>query len=142
MQYLRPMKQLVLIFVSLWLWLITPTIINAEPIEATINSSIVEESIKPVKTYYLTVLGQGRAELNLDPPATKIEVTSQSGDTTIRCGDEQNVYTCSPGKRLELEYNVATPIAQFWAENLSDIQVRLQIDVYQVVPEQNSPINN
>ena len=83
----------------------------------------------------LNVLGQGRGELNIDPPATKIVVTSQSGDTKIRCGDEQNIYTCSPGRKLELEYEVATPVVSFWGENLSDVQVRLQIDVDQIVPE-------
>ncbi|MDJ0901498.1 MAG: hypothetical protein QNJ55_22085 [Xenococcus sp. MO_188.B8] len=129
------MKQLIVIFFCLWFWFLTPAIINAEPIEAVIDSLIAEESVQPVKTYYLTVLGQGRRELKIDPPATKIVVTSQSGDTTIRCGDEQNVYTCSPGRRLELEYGVSAPVVKFWGENLSDIQVRLQIDVYQIVPE-------
>ena len=129
------MKQLIPILLCLWFWFIVPAIINAEPIEIAINSSIIEESVNPVKTYYLNVLGQGRGELNIDPPATKIVVTSQSGDTKIRCGDEQNIYTCSPGRRLELEYEVATPVVSFWGENLSDVQVRLQIDVDQIVPE-------
>ena len=129
------MKQLKVIFFCLCFWFLTLAIVNAEPVEAPINSPIIEESVKPVKTYYLTVLGYGRGELQIAPPATKIEVTSQSGDTTIRCGDEQNVYICSPGKRLKLEYDIDTPLAKFWGENLNDIQVRLQIDVYQIVPE-------
>lgn len=128
------MKQLKVIFFCLCFWFLTLAIVNAEPVEAPINSPIIEESVKPVKTYYLTVLGHGRWELQIAPPATKIVVTSQSGDTTIRCGDEQDIYTCSPGKRLELEYDLATPVTSFWGQNLSDIQVRLQIDVYQVVP--------
>lgn len=129
------MKQLKVIFFCLCFWFITLAIVNAEPVEAPINSPTIEESVKPVKTYYLTVLGYGRGELQIAPPATKIEVTSQSGDTTIRCGDEQNVYTCSPGKRLELEYDATNPVTSFWGENLNEIQVRLQIDVYQIVAD-------
>ena len=87
-----------------------------------------------MKTYYLTVFIQTRGELKIDPPATKIVVISQSGDTTIRCGDEQDIDTCSPGKKLDLEYDITTPVVSFWGQNLSDIQVRLQIDVYQTVP--------
>ena len=124
----------------MWSWFMVPTIINAEPLGEAINSQVVEQLVEPVKTYYLTVLGEGRGELNIEPPATKIVVTSLSGDTTIRCGDEKNVYSCSPGRRLELEYEVATPVVKFWGENLSNTQVRVRIDVYEVVlMEDDSP---
>ena len=131
------MKQLTTILVCLWFWLIAPAIINAEPIGEEINSQVIEQ-FQPVATYYLSVLGGGRGEVKINPPATKIIVTSQSGDIIIRCGDEQNAYTCSPGKRLELEYEVTTPLVKFWGENLSDTQVRLRIDVYQTVPTENN----
>ena len=136
------MKQLVPILVCLWFWLLSPAAINAEPVGEEINFQAKEQLVKPLATYHLSVLAGGRGELTLDPPATKIVVTSQSGDTTIRCGDEQNAYSCSPGKRLELEYENATPVVKFWGENLSDTQVRLQIDVYQTVPTPAIPIEN
>lgn len=129
------MKQLLIILVCLWFWLISPAIINAEPVGEEIDSQGTEQLAQPVETYYLLVLeGVGRREVKINPPATKIAVTSQSGDITIRCGDEQNTYSCSPGKRLEIEYEATTPVVKFWGENLSDTQVRLRIDVYQIVP--------
>ncbi len=129
------------ILVCLWVWLISPVIINTEPVGEEINTQVTEQVteqlIQPVATYHLSVLGGARGEVKINPPATKIVVTSQSGDITIRCGDEQNAYSCSPGKRLELEYEVTAPVVKFWGENLSDTQVRLQIDVYQTVPIEN-----
>ena len=137
------MKQLIPILVCLCLWLIVPAIINAEPIEEEeINSQVTETLVQPQKTYHLLVLAEARGEVTIEPPATKIVVTSQSGDITIRCGDEQNAYSCSPGKRLELEYEATTPLVKFWGENLSNTQVRLQIDVYQTVPLDNSLTKN
>ncbi len=127
------MKQLAPILVCLWFWLVPPAIITTEPIGEEINSQVNEQLVQPVETYHLSVLAGARGEIIIEPPATKIVVTSQSGDTTIRCGDEQNAYSCSPGKRLELEYEDARPVVKFWGENLSDTQVRLQIDVYQIV---------
>ena len=132
------MKQLIPILVCLWFWLIALAFLNASPVAEEINSQVTEQSVKPVKTYHLTVLAKGRGEVKINPPATKIVVTSQSGDTTIRCGDEQNAYSCAPGKRLELEYEVTAPVVKFWGENLNDTQVRLQIDVYQTVSLKNS----
>ncbi len=128
------MKQLVPIIVCLWFWLIAPAILNASTVEEETNSQIQEQLVQPQETYHLLVLAGARGEVKINPPATKIVVTSQSGDTIIRCGDEQNTYTCSPGKRLELEYEVTAPVVKFWGENLTDTQVRLQIDVYQTVP--------
>ncbi len=137
------MKQLIPILVCLCLWLIAPAIINAEPIEEEeINYQVTETLVQPQKTYHLLVLAEARGEVTINPPATKIVVTSQSGDITIRCGDEQNAYSCSPGKRLELEYEATTPLVKFWGENLSNTQVRLQIDVYQTVPVDNSLTKN
>ena len=128
------MKQLVPIIVCLWFWLIAPAILNASTIKEETNCQIQEQLVQPQETYHLLVLAGARGEVKINPPATKIVVTSQSGDTIIRCGDEQNTYTCSPGKRLELEYEVTAPVVKFWGENLTDTQVRLQIDVYQTVP--------
>ena len=136
------MKQLASILVCLWFCFIYPAVIDAEPVREDINSQVTEQLNQPVETYHLSVLAGGKGEIKINPPATKIVVTSQSGDTTIRCGDEQNAYSCSPGKRLELEYADNTPILKFWGENLSDTQVRLQIDVYQTVPVPESPTEN
>lgn len=132
MQYLKLMTQLAPILVCLCFWLIVPGIINFEPVVEEINSQ-AEILAQPIETYYLSILEEGRREVTIDPPATKIVVTSQSGDTTVRCGDTQNAYSCSPGKRLELKYDITTPVTKFWGENMSQTQVRLQIDVYQTV---------
>ncbi|WP_414548078.1 hypothetical protein [Anabaena sp. CCY 0017] len=104
------------------------------------NGSEIQELRQPIKTYFLTVLPEGtKREVKINPPATKIVVTSQSGDTGIRCGDGFSSYSCLPGKRIELIYDSATPVVKFWGENQSDIQVRLQIEVYEVSAEmQNS----
>ena len=131
------MKQLATIFVCLWFWLIPPVIINTEPVGEVIDNQATEKLVQPLATYHLSVLGGARGEVKINPPATKIVVTSQSGDITIRCGDKQNAYSCSLCKRLELEYEVTAPVVKFWGENLSDTQVRLQIDVYQTVPAEN-----
>lgn len=132
------MAQFAPILVCFWLWFIAPAIINVEPLGEEMNSPITEILVKPMETYYLSIPGESRREIKIDPPAIKIAVTSQSGDTIIRCGDEQNAYSCSPGKRLELEYEVAAPITKFWGENLNTTQVRLQIEVYQTVAIENS----
>ncbi len=133
------MKQIASVLVCLWFGLIPPTVINTEIVLENINSQATEQLIQPVETYHLSVLAGGRGEIKIDPPATMIVITSQSGDTTIRCGDEQNAYSCSPGKRLELKYDITAPVVKFWGENLSDTQVRLQIDVYQTVSLPESP---
>ncbi len=136
------MKQLAPILVCLWFWLVPPAIITTEPIGEEINSQVKEQLVHPLETYHLLVLAGARAEMIIDPPATKIVITSQSGDTIIRCGDEQNAYSCSPGKRLELKYEDARPVVKFWGENLTDTQVRLQIEVYQTVPMPEIPAEN
>lgn len=132
------MTQFAPILVCFWLWFIAPAIINVEPVGEKVNSSITETLVQPIETYHLSILGEGRREIKIDPPAIKIAVTSQSGDTIIRCGDEQNAYSCAPGKRLELEYELAAPATRFWGENLNSTQVRLQIEVYQTVAIENS----
>ena len=132
LRYLRFMIQLAPILVCLWFWFIAPGMINAEPVVEEIDSQ-AETLVQPLETYHLSILEEGRREVAIDPPATNIVITSQSGDTVVRCGDTQNAYSCSPGKRLELKYDTATPVTKFWGENMSQTQVRLQIDVYQTV---------
>ena len=127
------MKKFLIVFVCLWLWLLVPSNANSDTVETEVNSPATTEQMQPVATYYLAVTEGIRKEVKITPPATKIAVISQSGDTTIRCGDGQNAYSCSPGKRLELEYEASTPLTKFWGENMSNTQVRLQIDVYQTV---------
>lgn len=84
---------------------------------------------KSGKTYFLTALPNGsRRSVRLDPPAKRLVITSGSGDTAVRCGDGVRTYNCSPGKRLELE-GKEQPIQTIWAENSTEKQVRLRIDV-------------
>ena len=52
------------------------------------DSSLSQEIVKPLKNYFLILLPDGsRQEVKIDPPATRIEVISESGDTIVRCGD-------------------------------------------------------
>lgn len=132
------MKQFTTILVCLWFWLTVRAIVNVESVEEKLILQPTETLTQPIETYHLSFPGEGRREIKINPPATKIVVTSQSGDTIILCGDGQNAYSCAPGKRLELEYEATKPVAKFWGENLNDTQVRLQIDVYKTVPIDNS----
>ncbi len=92
------------------------------------------EAVKPLKSYFLTLLPDGaRQEIKINPPATRIAIISESGDTAVRCGDGFQNYSCIPGKRLELVYDRDTPIEKFWGENQSKNQVRLRIEVYQQI---------
>ena len=126
-------KIIVAIALIFLLWSTVPTTTASSPLEPEVENQPTEAVTQPVKTYYLNVLPEaGRREVKLDPPATNVAVTSQSGDTTVRCGDATNSYSCSPGKRLELMYDSAMPLVKFWAENTTEIPVRLQIDVYEV----------
>ncbi len=118
-------------------WSTVPATAASSPLETSTENQLTKDVIQPVKTYYLNVLPEaGRREVKFDLPASNIAVTSQSGDTTVRCGDAINNYSCSPGKRLELRYDAAAPLTKFWAENTTETPVRLQIDVYQVAIEQ------
>lgn len=127
------MKKLLLVLVCCCWWTIVP--INAY------GDSIEENNSQAIATYFLLVTGGIRKEVKIDPPATKIVVISQSGDSTIRCGDEQNAYSCSPGKRLELIYSTDTPVTKFWGENINDIPVRLQIEVWETASAESMDLD-
>ena len=106
--------------------------------------SLSKEAIKPLKNYFLTLLPDGtRQNIKIDPPATKISIISESGDTAVRCGDGYQNYSCIPGKRVEIFYDRDIPIEKFWGENLSENQVRLRIEVYQQIQStQNTELLN
>lgn len=140
------MKAKIIVAISLLVlfWSAVATTAASSPLEALVENQPTETVTKPIKTYYLNVLPEaGRREVKFDLPATNIAITSQSGDTTVRCGDAINSYSCSPGKRLELRYDAAVPLIKFWAENTTETPVRLKIDVYEVATEeeeQNSTV--
>ena len=105
------------------------------------DSSLSTEAVKPLKNYFLTLLSDGsRREIKIDPPATRIEVISESGDTAVRCGDGFQNYSCIPGKRLELVYDRDAPIEKFWGENQSENQVRLRIEIYQQIETETTEV--
>ncbi len=104
------------------------------------EQSLSQQEVKPLKSYFLTLLPNGsRQSIKIDPPATRISVISESGDTAVRCGDRLQNYSCIPGKRLELAYEGDIPIEQFWGENQSQTQVRLRIEVYQQIESAKIP---
>ncbi|MEM8722465.1 MAG: hypothetical protein AAGE84_24765 [Cyanobacteria bacterium P01_G01_bin.39] len=128
--------KIILVIFLLLFWSIATPLVASEPSAENIENPVAETTTQaqPIKTYFLRVSpALGRQSVNIDPPATNIAITSQSGDTTVRCGDAANTYSCSPGKRLELVYESAEPLTKFWGENTTEVPVRLQIDVYQAV---------
>ena len=107
------MKAKIIVAISLLIlfWSAVATTAASSPSEALVENQPTETVTQPIKTYYLNVLPEvGRREVKFDLPATNIAITSQSGDTTVRCGDAINSYSCSPGKRLELRYDAAVPL--------------------------------
>ncbi|MBW4649073.1 MAG: hypothetical protein KME06_10250 [Kastovskya adunca ATA6-11-RM4] len=90
-----------------------------------------QEQLQPLKTYFLNVLpGGGRQFIKFVPPVTKLLVSSQSGDTTIRFGSKAQAYISKPGNPQEVSADISCPIQQLWAENPHEKPVRLRVDVY------------
>ena len=80
-------KIFIIISLLLLFWFAGPVRADSFLGSATEGSKLAGESIQKGKTYLLTLLpGGGRLTLKINPPATKIIVTSQSGDTAVRCG--------------------------------------------------------
>ncbi|MGF1490671.1 MAG: hypothetical protein ACFBSE_26565 [Prochloraceae cyanobacterium] len=149
------MKSKVVLILSLliFLWFFAPVIISSEGSVLAANEvrainndqnesqlvneqeeSLSQQEIKPLKNYFLILLPNGsRQSIKINPPATRISVISESGNTAVRCGDRLQNYSCIPGQRLELAYEEDIPIEQFWGENQSETQVRLRIEVYQQI---------
>ncbi|MGQ4645789.1 hypothetical protein [Lyngbya aestuarii] len=126
------LKIIIIVVCLVLLWLVTPVQAeNALPLPVT-SGELQEEQLQPLKTYFLDISpGSTKRVIELNPPATKLIVYSQLGETAIRCGDRVHNYSCKPGKPLLINSEPATPIKQFWAENPHEQQMRLRIDVYQ-----------
>lgn len=93
-----------------------------------------QKQAQPLKTYFLQALPGGtRRSVKLSPPATRLVVSSESGDTAIRFGDGVRTYSAKPGNPQPIEAEPDTPIEKIWAENSTEKQVRLRIDVYQAI---------
>lgn len=94
------------------------------------------ERPKPLKTYFLSVPPEGVLyRVNFKPPAAKISVASQSGDTIVRCGDNVKAYRCQPGNTLKISYDPETAIETFWVQNTSEVNVVVRIEVYEQYAE-------
>lgn len=104
------------------------------PLPVVAETIPAKETSSPNQTYFLIALPHGsRQSVKLDPPATRLVISSHSGDTSVRCGEGIRSYTCSPGKRLELTAENSSPIKQIWAENSHETQVRLKIEVLETL---------
>ncbi|MGJ3244797.1 MAG: hypothetical protein ACFE0I_01830 [Elainellaceae cyanobacterium] len=102
--------------------------------DAALDSVKPEQSAKPSKTYFLSLESENaRRRVNLDPPATQLSITSESGDTAVQCGDGGKTYSCVPGGSLKIQHDADDPISYIWAQNSSANRVRLRIDVYETV---------
>lgn len=94
------------------------------------------------KTYFLQVAaGSIKRQITLDPPATKLIVTVESGNALVRCGvrganpadNHPQTYTCTSGKPLIIERDPDQAIEHFWAQDLSEINdVQLRLESYSV----------
>jgi hypothetical protein len=105
----------------------------AQPLK-TETSKKSRKQAQPLKTYFLEALPGGtRRSIKLSPPATRLVVSSESGDTAIRFGDGIRNYSAKPGNPQPIEAEPDTPIEKIWAENPTEKQVRLRIDVYQAI---------
>lgn len=85
---------------------------------------------QPLKTYSLTLIPDNpRQQITLDPPATRIKVTMELGNSAVRCGDRLDSYRTLPGKPLTIERDADTAMTQFWAQNSGGGDARLRIEV-------------
>ena len=101
------------------------------------TGKVSQQKPQPLKTYVLTVLpGGSRQKIEIQPAATKLVVHPQSGGTAVLCGDGVQKYTCKSGNPLQIESESETAIKQFWAENTSEQQVQLRINIYEVSDSQ------
>lgn len=111
-------------------WLFLPVQAEHFLFSATNKSNFSQESVQQRQTYLLNVLpGGSRLTVNINPPATKIIVTSKSGDTAIRCGYNRHIYSCLPGSQLEITADRTNPIHKFWGQNHNEIWVQLLVHV-------------
>lgn len=86
--------------------------------------------LQPLKSYSLYVLPDAsRQFVKIEPPAIKIIIYLRSGETAVRCGVSTQAYSCTPGNPLKISATPETPIQQFWAENFTEQQAQLKIDV-------------
>ncbi len=115
-----------------------PTQAKADNLSEGETISQLEEEKHSLTTYPLTVLSQGsRQSVKIDPPALKMTVTVNSGESAIRCGDDFRSYSCVLGKPLELSYETTEPNSKFWAENNTEHQVKLMIKVEEIFMSDN-----
>lgn len=103
-------------------------------VDAAPDSAQPEQPAEPSKTYFLSLASENaRRRVNLDPPATRLSITSESGDTAVQCGDGGKTYSCVPGSSLKIQHDADDPISYIWAQNSSANRVRLRIDVYETI---------
>ncbi|MGJ3252306.1 MAG: hypothetical protein ACFE0J_14435 [Elainellaceae cyanobacterium] len=107
---------------------------NSPAVDAALDSAKPEQPTEPSKTYFLSLASENaRRRVNLDPPATRLSITSESGDTAVQCGDGGKTYSCVPGSSLKIQHDADDPISYIWAQNSSANRVRLRIDVYETI---------
>ncbi len=135
--FFRTTKVLIIASLLMLLWFVVPVGVDSSLLAIAQGEKETAKLEQPIKTYFLTILPQvSRQKIDLNPPATRIVVTSRSGDTAIVCGDGVSSYSCLPGKPLKLVYEPDTPVKIFWGKNQSEMKVQLKIDVYEVSPQE------
>lgn len=93
-----------------------------------------QPSATPLKTYSLPLITTAsKQQIQIDPPATRLVITTKPGDVSVHCGDSnRNHYRCIAGKPLEIIYDPPQPISYFWAYSEHNEHVALKIDVYEL----------
>jgi hypothetical protein len=82
---------------------------------------------------YLVILPHAVQSIDFQSGVTRLVVTSEAGHTTLRCGDRQETYACTPGRSLTIERDPATALTTFQAQNDSDRPVRLKLRIERAV---------
>ncbi|HHP7246179.1 MAG TPA: hypothetical protein ACFE0H_15995, partial [Elainellaceae cyanobacterium] len=84
--------------------------------DAAPDSAKPDQPAEPSKTYFLSLESENaRRRVNLAPPATRLSITSESGDTAVQCGDGDKTYSCVPGGSLKIQHDADDPISYIWA---------------------------
>ncbi|MDJ0744288.1 MAG: hypothetical protein QNJ32_13115 [Xenococcaceae cyanobacterium MO_167.B27] len=70
----------------------------------------------------------------LNASTVEEETNSQIQEQLVQPQETYHLLVLAEANDKFLEYEVTAPVVKFWGENLSETQVRLQIDVYHTVP--------
>jgi hypothetical protein len=95
-------------------------------------------TVPVLSTYHLTILPHALQQITFSVPILKALVFLEMGNDMVRCGDNYQTYACLVGRPLTVKRNIEQAMDRFWAQNDSNEQMRLRIEVYDDVEQQNT----